>query len=556
MSGTKQRDSIPQGMESELAYPREEPAAHSQRDLPADAPKAGDVIAGKYKIEGVLGAGGMGIVLSARHIELGQRVAIKIMRSVAALDPTAKERFLREARASVALSSEHVAKVVDVGTLADGKPYMVMEHLAGRDLGDVLRRDGRMAIADAVGAVLQACEALVEAHAIGIVHRDLKPSNLFVTKGMDGLPRIKVLDFGISKMVDAFSTSQRALTASGSVIGSPGYMSPEQVRSAKEVDLRSDIWALGVILYELLSGINPFRGDSMGETLARIVSKSPAPLRTLRPDVPKDLEATISMCLQRAPEKRVSSTGELASRLLPFAPPEGVLSVERILRASRGSGGQQTLSADDYPENSRGAGDHLETAQSWLRSELIPHPQSPNRQAILVGFGAASIVLVSLVGLYVARSYAPITARPADTVGSLSGSSVLMLAAPAPTSGRGTIPDLGEPSPSTAYAIDASIPEIPRAIPSSAPFAPHAAPFLPAKLPRSKPASRASGAPSSTKGAPPEVGAPREVESPRGSPPSSTKGAPPEVGAPREVESPRTSPPSSTKAPPPEVDVF
>ena len=151
----------------------------------------------------------MGVVVSARHVELGQRVAIKFMRGAAALDPTAKERFLREARALVALSSEHVAKVLDVGTLAGGKPYMVMEYLAGRDLGDVLRREGPMAIADAVGAVLQACEALVEAHAMGIVHRDLKPSNLFVTKGMDGFPRIKVLDFGISKMAGALSTSAR-----------------------------------------------------------------------------------------------------------------------------------------------------------------------------------------------------------------------------------------------------------------------------------------------------------------------------------------------------------
>src|SRR5258708_18125704 len=192
----------------------------------AGVPAPGDVVASKYEVEKVLGVGGMGVVLAARHVQLGQRVAIKFMRLEAAREANAVNRFLREARAAVALSSEHVTKVLDVGTLESGAPYMVMEYLAGADLGEVLRQNGPLTVVWAVTSVLQACEAIAEAHVLGIIHRDLKPSNLFVTKRRDGTPLVKVLDFGISKTVE-FNTAgvQENLTASGLMIGAPWYMS-------------------------------------------------------------------------------------------------------------------------------------------------------------------------------------------------------------------------------------------------------------------------------------------------------------------------------------------
>jgi eukaryotic-like serine/threonine-protein kinase len=287
-------------------------------------PGPGSVIAGKYEVERVLGSGGMGIVLAARHKQLGQRVAIKLLHGEAAADSSAATRFLREARSAVALASEHVTRVLDVGELESGAPFMVMEYLAGVDLAEVLRKSGPLEIPYAVGAVLQAGEAIAEAHSIGIVHRDLKPANLFVTQRVGGTPLIKVLDFGISKMTGSDSLAAgQSLTASGSVMGSPGYMSPEQVRSAKTVDPRSDIWALGVILYELLTGVRPFLGDTLGETFAKILSEPHTPIRELRPEVPEGLARVIGQCLERRLDRRVQSVAALATSLAPFAPADG-----------------------------------------------------------------------------------------------------------------------------------------------------------------------------------------------------------------------------------------
>jgi serine/threonine-protein kinase len=295
----------------------------------------GEVIAGKYSVEEVLGEGGMGVVLAARHTSLGQRVAIKFLIGQAAADPTAVARFLREARAAAVLSNEHIARVHDVGTLETGEPYLVMEYLAGADLGEILRRLGTIPVPDAVGAVLQACEGLAEAHARGIIHRDLKPSNLFVSTRMDGTPLVKVLDFGISKMTEITWDGQpESLTASGLVMGSPLYMSPEQIRSSRDVDVRGDVWALGVILYELLTGVAPFAANTMGATLAKIFSETPPPVGRLRPEVPEELSAVVAQCLDKDIARRVQNVGELASRLAPFANREDVVSVERIMRVS------------------------------------------------------------------------------------------------------------------------------------------------------------------------------------------------------------------------------
>ncbi len=214
----------------------------------------GDVLAGKYRVDKVLGVGGMGMVVAATHLELHQKVALKFMLPAALASEEATDRFLREARAAVQLRGEHVCRVLDVGRLDGGAPYIVMEYLAGHDLETTIKDYGPLATADAVDYMLQAIEGVAEAHANQIVHRDLKPANLFVTTDNDGTPLVKVLDFGISK-----SGLGGVQTKTGDIMGSPAYMAPEQMASSKDVDPRADQWALGVILYQTLCNKVPFQ---------------------------------------------------------------------------------------------------------------------------------------------------------------------------------------------------------------------------------------------------------------------------------------------------------
>ena len=264
----------------------------------------GDIVAGKYRIERVLGSGGMGVVVAARHIDLDQPVALKFILPHALAGKGNVERFMREARAAVRLKSEHVARVYDVGRDAEDRPFMVLELLEGMDLAKLSKQKGALPVADAVEYVLQACEALVEAHAAGIVHRDLKPQNLFVTRRLNGTPLLKVLDFGIAKVFGPGAVGQMALTDSAAIIGSPLYMAPEQMRSARTAEVRSDIWALGVILYELLGGQLPFDGETVTEVCIRVVNEDPKPLLALRPALEEPLVAIVMRCLEMEPEGR------------------------------------------------------------------------------------------------------------------------------------------------------------------------------------------------------------------------------------------------------------
>src|SRR6266511_3062653 len=279
----------------------------------------GEILAEQYRVERVQGVGGMGVVVVATHLKLDETVAIKFLLPDAVTHPESVARFAREARAAVKIKSEHVARVIDVGTLETGAPYMVMEYLEGGDLSQVLQSRGALPVEDAVEYVLQACEAIAHAHVLGIVHRDLKPANLFLIRRPDGTNAIKVLDFGISKVMPGKgSSSDNAMTRTRAVMGSPLYMSPEQMTSTRDVDGRTDIWALGVILYELLSGQPPFSADTMPQLCGLILSGPTPSIRSIRPNIPPGLDAVLRRALEKEPAKRYPNIADFASALAEF----------------------------------------------------------------------------------------------------------------------------------------------------------------------------------------------------------------------------------------------
>lgn len=312
--------------------------------------KCGEIVAGKYRILRVIGAGGMGYVVAAEHIQLGEKVAIKFLNSEGNRDAGVVARFTQEARAAVRIRNEHVARVIDVATLDSGAPYIVMEYLDGADLSDTVERAGRLDAQTAVGYVLQACEAIAEAHAAGIVHRDLKPANLFCVKRADGTVLVKVLDFGISKLLSWNDEhAAAAVTTTSAVFGTPLYMSPEQMRSTKDVDGRADIWSIGVILYELLTGKAPFNGDSLPQICTRIACEPPPPISAEELAIPKDLVRIILKCLEKDRAKRYPNIADLAADLLPYGPKHCGYSVERIIRTIESAGLGRTRTPEEQP---------------------------------------------------------------------------------------------------------------------------------------------------------------------------------------------------------------
>ena len=293
----------------------------------------GETLAGKYRVTRVIAEGGMGIVVAARHLKLDQQVALKFMLPDLLRSSEATGRFLREARAAVMLRSEHVARILDIAELETGLPYIVMELLEGSDLGAVIYASAPLSVDDAIDYVLQACEAIAEAHGLGIVHRDLKPENLFVTRRRDGAAWIKVLDFGISKVIPGLESRQGgARVTTRESMGSPTYMSPEQMRCTRDVDGRADIWSLGIILYELLTGRQPFTGKSIAEVCLKVTQEPLPPMA--RADLPEGLAAVVEKCLAKEPEARYLTVADLVRALAPFAPPRSSASINEVLRGT------------------------------------------------------------------------------------------------------------------------------------------------------------------------------------------------------------------------------
>lgn len=299
----------------------------------------GTVLGGRYVVGNVFAEGGMGVVCIGRHRELGHLVAIKFLRRDICDRPSIVQRFLNEAKAAAALRNDHVVRVLDVGQLESGRPYLVMEHLEGEDLDRLVERDGPLPVHAALGYVVEACTALAEAHDKGIVHRDIKPENLFLATAGSAPPSIKVVDFGLAKRIEA--TRDVGLTGPRDSMGSPCYMSPEQIAMPQGVDARTDVWSLGVTLYRLLTGSVPFAGDTVSEIFAHVLNSEPQPIYAIRRGLDSDLDGIVRLCLKKDPAERFQNVSELSNALVAYA--------RQHHRRSRSNVSTDTTFVDDSP---------------------------------------------------------------------------------------------------------------------------------------------------------------------------------------------------------------
>ncbi|HVH46800.1 MAG TPA: serine/threonine-protein kinase, partial [Labilithrix sp.] len=370
------------------------PDVNAPRSASPPLLREGELVGGRYEIERCLGGGGMASVFRAKHVGLDQPVAIKVVSPLIREVPGIVSRFMREARAATRLKGEHIVRVFDVGTTDDGAPYMVMELLEGKDLGELLDEGLQPTVEEAVDYILQACEALAEVHGLGIVHRDLKPANLFVTRGPDGLASIKLIDFGISRVDSPLSPKDAVdLTNPDVVMGSPRYMPPEQMESASAADSRSDIWGLGAILYEMLVGNAPFDGESLFDIYAAAVRSPPPAPSSIRSEATEELDEVVLRCLRVDPAERYADVAELAAALAPLGEENARVraeSIARVLEASRARG----QGTDDV-----GVGTPIGTSKSSSTSRIRRRASSSarvTRRRRVAAFAAISLALLGI----------------------------------------------------------------------------------------------------------------------------------------------------------------
>jgi serine/threonine-protein kinase len=416
----------------------------------------GDVLASKYRIERMLGMGCMGVVVAAQHLTLRLPVAIKFMLPGKGSSQEQLTRVLREAQASARLKSEHVARVYDAATLESGAPYLVMELLDGRDLAAELAARGPLPVAEAVDYVLQACEAIAEAHASGIIHRDIKPANLFLAQVTSGRAIVKVLDFGISKW-----TEEVQMTHEQAVLGSPLYMSPEQMRTSTKVDARADIWSLGAVLYELIAGKPPFPALTLMELYTHVNFHPPTPFAQHRTDVPANLEAVLHQCFEKERDRRWPNIAEFAAALAPFGTaPHAALSAQRIA---------ESLGRNVAPARPTAVGLPPEPATTAVGSEVsatanaLSRSQAglglPRRSRTLLAVGAAVVAVGMLVGgMWLSRG-AALGGRtgPAGSGSSSPGpSGTATTSVPGSATAPGSATTTSAPSSTTSTGVPAS----------------------------------------------------------------------------------------------------
>jgi serine/threonine-protein kinase len=494
----------------------------------------GTVIAGgKYRVNRLLGEGGMGWVVVATHLQLEQRVALKFMRS--AKNPEAVARFLREARAAARIQSEHVARVSDVGTLENGSPYLVMEYLEGEDLSELIDAKGALPDYLAIDYAMQACEGLAEAHAAGIIHRDLKPANLFLARRTDGSVRVKLLDFGISKLSPApGSQPEINMTSTQALMGSPLYMAPEQMRSSRSVDRRADIWSMGTIIYEMLTGRSPFEGTSLPEVCARILADAPESMLTYQPDIAPELDTVVLRCLEKDPARRYPDVAALAQALGAFGTDEIRSTAERIGRVNRRVVAPRSEPMDETlaeshdidlesvsvtnpldrhapePDSTRMSKTALvATSASFTRGSTTPRAKRAATMPLVIAGGGVAGAIVLAVAFVAMRGPAP---QPPATGGSVTSGATRAM--PADSTAGATVsaptPAIAPPTPAVTAtaawtATTAAPPPVPQPAPAetaalvAAPAMAAAAPIKTAAAPRAAAPATATVAPVAAK---------------------------------------------------------
>ena len=371
-----------------------EPGQEKVPVVPGSTIHIGDLIAGKYRILGMLAIGGVGMVLKAEEAKLDRVVAVKLLLPNRAKDSAIAARFEKEARSAVKLKSEHVARIIELGELDNHQPFIVLEFLEGQDLAEHIEENGPLPPSTAVDYTLQACEALAEAHALGLVHRDLKPANLFLALRPGGTRILKVIDFGLAKTTRFARTGtsgpDTSITSATAVVGTPRYMAPEQLRGTKQVDGRTDIWALGATLYEMLSGRPAFDGPNVTEVWDAILRGAPPSLSEVRKDVPSELAAVVARCMEKDPRARYGSVAEMAADLVDLGSPESRVHALRAIRACREGIGHSDTPVSAPAQTAR---EGTTTLLSRLRRAGKP-PDSIKTSALF-----ATAAIAALVGI-------------------------------------------------------------------------------------------------------------------------------------------------------------